>query len=274
MPFTLSHPAAILPIHRRCKKWISLPPLVVGSLVPDAGYYFPMPDHYKENAHTFLGAFSFSLPVGIIVLLIFYWVAPEIAFLLPSPHREVLQPRINVPASLRQALMAVCGIVIGAETHVLWDSFTHQTGWVVERVPLLREPLWGTQLTFHVALQDLSTVLGLCILLYVYDRWMKAAGLRPWIWQRPSWRFYLWLLVLAACFLAAVMESHAVHAIASFHLLHSRRFALVLVLSFMRNILVALCALSICVKLLSHRRKPIQSQSHKTKSRASSVFSL
>src|SRR5580700_6014062 len=36
MPFTFSHPAAVLPVHSRFKNWIPLSALVIGSLVPDA----------------------------------------------------------------------------------------------------------------------------------------------------------------------------------------------------------------------------------------------
>ena len=126
MPFTFAHPAAILPIHSRSKRLISLSSLIVGSMVPDAGYYLPMPAHYTEHAHTWLGALTFALPVGIIALLIFYWAEPSIIFLLPSPHREAFQSRIHVPAAtLPEVLTAACGIVLGAETHVLWDSLTH-----------------------------------------------------------------------------------------------------------------------------------------------------
>ena len=249
MPFTFSHPAAILPIHSKWKKWIPLAPLVVGSLVPDAGYYLPMPEFYKENAHTFLGAFTFSLPVGIAALLIFYWLAPELVFLLPSPHREVLQARTKLPSSFRDALMVVCGIVLGAETHVLWDSFTHETGWMVERVALLREFFFETRIPVYLALQVLSSLFGLFILLYAYDRSMKEAGFRRWLWQKPSWRSYLWFAVLAGCFAGAIIESDTVHAI--FYVMRSRHFILIFIISFVQNVLIALCALSICVKLLN-----------------------
>jgi hypothetical protein len=250
MPFTFSHPAAVLPIHSRFKKWIPLSALVIGSLVPDAAYYLPMPEHFKRNSHTLLGTFSSALPVGIFVLLIFYWIAPQVAFLLPSPHREVLQPKIKAPGSLVEFLMAASGIALGAETHVLWDSFTHKTGWAVERVPLLRELLWGNRIPVYLALEYLSSVIGLCILLYVYDRWMKAEGFQRWMWQRPSWRFYLWLVVFVGCFVAAIIESHTVHAIASSYFLHSRHFALVFLTSFVRNMLIALCTVSIGTKVL------------------------
>jgi len=104
-----------------------------------------MPEQYSQGAHSLLGVFTFALPAGIVALLIFYWVAPHIAFLLPSPHREALQPRIKVPRSLREVLTAGCGIVLGAETHILWDSFTHESASLVERIRLLHAPLFGTR---------------------------------------------------------------------------------------------------------------------------------
>jgi hypothetical protein len=249
MPFTFSHPAAILPIHSRFKKWIPLSALVIGSLVPDAAYYLPMPEHFKRNSHTLLGTFYSSLPVGIFVLLIFYWTAPQLVFLLPSPHREALQYKVKVPGSLAEALMAACGIAIGAVTHVLWDSFTHETGWAVERVPLLQEPLLGNRIPVYMGLQYLSTAIGLCILVYVYDRWMKAAGFHPWMWQRPSWRFYLWLVVFVGSFAAAIIESHTVHAIASSSFLRNRHFVLVFLTGFVRNMLIAMLTFAIGAKV-------------------------
>src|SRR6266478_1513048 len=98
MPFTFSHPAAVLPIHSKLKKWTSLPALVIGSLIPDAEYYLPMPEHFKQNAHTLLGTFSSSFPVGILALLIFYWIRSEAVFLMPNPHRLALQSRMKAPA--------------------------------------------------------------------------------------------------------------------------------------------------------------------------------
>jgi len=251
MPFTFAHPAAIIPIRSRFKKWIPLPALVIGSLVPDAAYYLPVPGDFKDHAHTLQGTISFSLPLGIILLLIFYWLAPEIVFLLPSPHREALQPLSKPPAfSISEAGLAVCGIVLGAATHVLWDSFTHSRGWIVERVPLLQQIIPGSRMPVHLALQFLSTLLGLCLLLYFYDRWLHAAGFAPWVWQKPSWRFYLWTAVLGVCFVASVIESHAIHAIANYYWQHSRHFGLILITSFVRNLLIALCVVSVATKLV------------------------
>jgi fumarate reductase subunit C len=251
MPFTFSHPAAVLPIHSRFKNWIPLSALVIGSLVPDAAYYLPLPEHFKQVSHTLLGTFSSSLPAGIFVWLIFCWLAAPAVFLLPDPHREAIwsqrTPRL---ATVQQALGVTSGILIGAWSHVLWDSFTHERGWFVKHALLLQRPFFGTLMPAYKALQYLSSVFGLCVVLYAYNKWMNASGLRLWMWRRPSWRFYLWLGVTAICLVAAAIQAHAINAIASLYFLHRADPAFEFFTTFVRNILVALCAVSISAKLL------------------------
>jgi hypothetical protein len=251
MPFTFSHPAAVLPIHSRLRSWIPLSALVIGSLVPDAAYYLPMPEHFRQNSHTLLGTFTSSLPVGIVLWLIFYWLAAPAAFLLPSPHREAIGPqRTHRLDSISQALGVVLGILLGAWSHVLWDSFTHEQGWIVRHVPLLQRELFGSTLTVYKALQYLSSLFGLWVLLYVYNKWMKASGFRLWGWRRPGWRFYLWLGVAVVCLVAAAIEGHGITAIADLYFLHRGYLAFFFFTIFVRNILIAVCAVSIGGKVL------------------------
>jgi len=251
MPFTFSHPAAVLPIHSRFKKWIPLSALVIGSLVPDAAYYLPMPEHFKQNSHTLLGTFSSSLPVGIFFWLIFYWLAAPAVFLLPSPHRDALQSKLKpAQVSIQQALVVALGIVFGAWSHVLWDSCTHAKGWVVRQTPLLRDPLFGNAILGYQVVQYLSTILGLCVLLYAYDKWMKASGFRLWTWRGFCWRCHLWLGVVVTCLVAAIIESHTIHAIASASFLYNRHFGFVFLTGFARDMLIALCTVSIGAKML------------------------
>lgn len=254
VPFTFAHPAAVVPIHNRWKRWLALAPLAVGSMVPDAGYYLPLPDSFKAVAHTALGTLYSALPVGIVVLLIFYWVAPEVVFLLPSPHREALLRKIEKPTlSLRNASMAVCAIAIGAETHVVWDSFVHQDGWVAERIVFLHKRIWG--IPPYLALQVVSSIAGLWIVWYLYDRWAMSQGFRAWSWQESSWRMPLWIAVLAGCVAQALIESHTVQAILSLVFLHRKHFALIFVISLVRNFLLAVCVAAIYIKLFGRRAR-------------------
>jgi hypothetical protein len=253
MPFTFSHPAAVLPIHRRLKNWIPLSALVIGSLVPDAEYYLPMPEHFRTSSHTLLGTFSTSLPAGILLCLIFYWLAPSAVFLLPSPHREAIGPQLKPRlASLPQALGMALAVLIGAWSHVLWDSFTHVRGWFVKNVPLLQKPLFGNGLPAYKDLQYFSTVFGLCVLFYAYNKWLKASGYQLWIWRKPGWRFYLWFGVAVSCLVAAGIEGRAITAIKNLYFDHTGHFAILFVTSLVRDSLIAVCAVAIAAKMLGY----------------------
>ena len=250
MPFTFSHPAAVLPIPSRFKNWIPLSALVIGSLVPDAAYYLPMPEHFRTYSHTLLGTFSTSVPFGIVVWLIFDWLAPSAVFLLPSPHREAIAPQLKPRlASIPQALGVASGVLIGAWSHVLWDSFTHTRGWFVRHVPLLQRRLFGNGMPAYKSLQYFSTVLGLCVLFYVYNKWIKTSGYQLWIWRKPGWRFYLWVGVVVICLVAAAIEGHAISAFKYVYFYQTGNPAILFVTSFVRDFLIALCAVAIAAKL-------------------------
>ena len=163
-----------------------LAPLVVGSMVPDAGYFLPLPAYYKAYAHSWLGAFTSSIPLGLGILLVLYWLGPALIFLLPNPHCEALQGSIHAPVfSLRAASLAVFGILIGVESHLAWDSFTHRYGWLVQRVPALYAV---RGIHPYLILQLLTSVIGLWFVLQAYHIWTNSAGIRPRTVQGPTWR--------------------------------------------------------------------------------------
>ncbi len=136
---------------------------------------------------------------------------------------------------------------------MLWDSFTHSDGWVVERVSFLREPIGRIHPYF--ILQLLLSVAGMYVLLYVYDRWATSEGFRVWTLRELSWRSFLWAGVLIGCLTPAVIESRTVQAIVSLDFLKGRHFALVLITSFVRDFLLALCAAAVCVKIFGRRTR-------------------
>ena len=70
MPFTLAHPAAVLPLRRFCPRFLNFPALVVGSVGPDAGYAFGWLGA-DQVSHRFLGSFVFCLPVGLVLVGLF-----------------------------------------------------------------------------------------------------------------------------------------------------------------------------------------------------------
>jgi len=158
---------------------LSFAGLVVGSMVPDLGYYVHVPG-LARLAHTFPGAILICLPTGLTLLVTLYGLRKPIWFLLPQPHRAVLEPVIAAPFSFSPSRLfaAAVSIVIGAWTHIIWDSFTHKNGWVVKRVAFLQEPafrLGTTALPTYEILQHLSTVIGSISLVAVYCLWLRRS---------------------------------------------------------------------------------------------------
>ena len=179
MPWTFAHPVAILPFRRLCPARLSFAALLIGSMIPDLGYYVQFAT-LARLAHTFRGSILVCLPTGLTLLVTLYALRRPLWFLLPQPHRAVLEPVITARFLLRpSSLVAVAAsIVIGAWTHIAWDSFTHKNGWVVKQVGFLHEPAFrfGTTVfpTYEI-LQHLSTLTGVASLITVYCLWLRRS---------------------------------------------------------------------------------------------------
>lgn len=142
MPFPLAHPAAVLPLRRYCPRFLSFPALVAGSLSPDLGYFFSGLG-IDAFAHSMLGSIGFSLPVGLLGLLLFYRASYFAARHYPVFHQRVILP---FSAPRRTPVWGVIlSVLIGSWTHLLLDSITHKNGWLALHLPLLQH----TVLAFH-----------------------------------------------------------------------------------------------------------------------------
>lgn len=130
MPFTLAHPAAVIPLAPRVG-FVSA--LVIGSITPDLPYFFPL-GAWGAASHTALGLLLFDVPAGFISFLLFCFVLRQpLLDLLPKPAQARIRPAPKfVPLAVALALAA------GAATHLVWDAFTHGSGWIVRNVPALR----------------------------------------------------------------------------------------------------------------------------------------
>ncbi len=167
MPLTLVHPVAALPLRR-----LGLPvsALVIGSMTPDVEYMLRMMP-VSCVSHTAWGLVIFCVPVGLLALWLLarVWRAPVLSLL--GFDREGGRGRCGVTASALQSaggLAVLClALLAGAVTHVLWDSFTHSYGRMVERYDVLAIPFAGTRgggIPLYRVLQHASTVLGFLIL--------------------------------------------------------------------------------------------------------------
>ncbi|WP_158609633.1 DUF4184 family protein [Cellulomonas triticagri] len=180
MPFTLAHPAAVLPLARR-----PLVPaaLVAGSLSPDVPYFVPLPRSagtwYEPfvnatTTHAWPGALSVAVPTGLLLVGL-WWVVRGPARDLLGVHRDAAAPAsralptTHAPRALARTVLSVA---LGVLTHVVWDSFTHGDGVVVQHVAWLREPLVGS-VTAGRVLQHTSTAVGLGALAVVAVRALR-----------------------------------------------------------------------------------------------------
>jgi Domain of unknown function (DUF4184) len=169
VPFTLSHPAAVLPLGgRRVGGWsLALPPLVAGSMAPDVPYYTPLPGWTRAWTHSFLGAFTCDVLLAVVLLGVGVFVAGPVAAVLPWRWKALVGGWTGQAWPLSPAARALVAwyltLALGALTHVCWDAFTHPDGQVVTRVPALSHVVAGRHL--YALLQLGSTIVGGAIVL-------------------------------------------------------------------------------------------------------------
>jgi hypothetical protein len=173
MPFTLAHPVAVLPLKRYCPRWLSLPALIIGSLSPDLSY--ALGEAGGMFGHQLLGAIAFCVPAGIVLVALFYVLRSRVARMFPEPYAAALLPLCQRPRSSVPAI--VISLIIGAGTHVAWDSFTHNTGWCVENFPVLQTVVLQvgnrTARVCHLLWYGCS-FLGVVWLFLVFEKWKQA----------------------------------------------------------------------------------------------------
>lgn len=178
MPWTFAHPAAILPLRRLCPRWLSLPALTLGAMAPDMSYYIGMHGKWRAFCHTPEGILTACLPVCLLLLALLLRFAKPLTVLLAEPHRGLVRAQLQPPPhpAWRALAVAVLSVLIGAATHLVWDSFTHEGRWGAELLPDLEEPLLdGLDRQFQLThlLQHLSTAVGVAALAVVYRRALR-----------------------------------------------------------------------------------------------------
>jgi hypothetical protein len=200
MPWTLSHPAIVLPLRRFSPQPLDFAALIIGSMTPDIGFYIGRFDLAKF-AHTLPGSFLACLPTGVILLLFYFLFCRPVCYALPSPHRQALRPLCpDFPTGLTPWGIILLSLLLGAWTHNFWDAFTHQPGWFVDRIPWLQQPVMqigATTICMFLLLQELSTLLGFAIVTLTYCIWLRrqqvSSSVAP---GSDRWRYLFWLGIL------------------------------------------------------------------------------
>jgi len=165
-------------------------------MIPDLAYFLPIGVSGVQS-HSVRGLFWFCLPAGVLG-----WVAcrvivwPFVLQLMPDAVARRVRPGEATDWSPLALLPIGVSVLLGAATHAAWDSFTHSTGFVVQALPVLRQPVhladWYQPHIFTL-LQHGSTLAGLSALAFWGIRWFRGATARegmgaswPPRWARAS----------------------------------------------------------------------------------------
>lgn len=181
MPFTLSHPAAVLPFLRRPFVPAAL---VAGAMAPDIPYFIRVPvtaqSWYEPffNAtysHSYEGLLLVGLPTALLLLGAFYFVRTPVLDLMPF---EIFSPETRIAP--RRSIMvftlwSIISALIGLFTHLLWDKLTHSGSWTSSVGGLLPE-MYIAGVSLARLPQHASSIVGLIIIgLWAYRRFKSGA---------------------------------------------------------------------------------------------------
>ncbi|GAB2657759.1 DUF4184 family protein [Kribbella swartbergensis] len=208
MPFTLAHPAAVLPLIRQP---LIASALVAGAVAPDFLYIDPLYRFATQEIHgnltlTLTHEFSSALwldPVIALLLLVVFHLLLRRPLAALAPPAVAL--RLPPPPSVSPVMLfwTLVSVVLGALTHVLWDSFTHGDGYFVGRFPDFFRAEVTAAWEVNRVLRYVSTVGGCLVLAAWLYRWFRRADVHPVTPADlvPSWARYVVLagiLVLSA----------------------------------------------------------------------------
>ena len=182
MPFTLAHPAAVLPL--RHVRFLRTAPLVIGAVTPDVPYYLPLGPgghalRLRLETHSLVSSCTVDLALGLVLLMAAVLLREPLTALLPARARWLtLQALEPFRRRATEWLLAPLAILVGVWSHLLWDSFTHPEGWAVRHFAALSDTVtigWYTGAMFHL-LQYLTSALGLLVIAWWYRRAQVPPG--------------------------------------------------------------------------------------------------
>lgn len=216
MPLTLpAHPAPALWLKLRFPGRLAGVGLAAGSVVPDLEYLIRAQPH-RDWGHSLPGLFSFCLPAGLMLT----WLAVRVVLKPLCLHLPACGP-LDLPQYWRVEegsrrpgywMAAAAGVLVGAASHLAWDSFTHHEGWMLHVLGLAgaRMPLCPGGAPLDRLLWLISTVAGSLYVLLIalpritrerlLDEWHGPPATQPPV---PTWRSHAWLWSVSALGCAA-----------------------------------------------------------------------
>ena len=197
MPFTFAHPAVIVPFKWLPERWYSWAGLIIGSMVPDFQAFINLGGG-KVLSHSWIGVYTYNLPLGLLLLLLFHYVVRNglVANLPPF-----LRSRFSIYTKIKNEhyftkryVAIIISLLIGIYTHLIWDRFTHTASYT-HTTDLLGLELSSVQKNeLQLLLQWGCSFLGIMVLTWMIAI-MPSTGLSK---IRPM-RSYWFLVIAVAC---------------------------------------------------------------------------
>lgn len=176
MPFTFSHPGAVLPLGFLPKRYFSMTALVIGSIAPDFEYFFRM-RAISYYSHRWSGMLWFDLPLIIILAFIFHsMVRDRLIENLPGfiSKRVVRFKGFDWPGYFKKNYpIVLLSAIIGAASHLLWDRFTHESGIFDTDIQKLKDFYsfsFRHRFATYNLLQLISSIVGILIIFFTIFR--------------------------------------------------------------------------------------------------------
>lgn len=179
MPFTVSHIASVLPLHKPLRRLGLLSAAVIGTMTPDLDLILPirLP---RSQTHGYWALLTFCLPAGLIAWALFQaLIKPALVEVLPDRayarlSAEHFHPRLG---SVKIWVSAAFAVLFGALTHIVWDGLTHESGPGLRLLPISGggPELGDSPWRMHHWLQHGSSVLGMAAVLTALWLWISHA---------------------------------------------------------------------------------------------------
>lgn len=201
MPLTFAHPAIALPFSRN-SRYLNYLAFVLGTMAPDFEYFLKGRPS-AEIGHSYIGFFTFNLPILVIVYWIYKMCIHRELFLhLPNFLQEA-EPQKTASSRISKVLVFIYSALFGMFTHVAWDSFTHVGGYMVRNFSVFTYTfsIFGFNIPLYKMLQHGSTLLGiLAIIGYLFYRAKKTPSPESHITSKQKWGYWSQMAICSILF--------------------------------------------------------------------------
>lgn len=199
MPFTLAHPAILLPLYNRRNK-LSVTGLVAGSMVPDFEFFFRL--KVTENiGHHPEGILLFDLPMGLFLCFLFHnLLRNQFIQYLPVWYQSRMSDATEFQWNqyfITNKLNVCLSVLLGISSHLFLDGFTHYDGFMLQVLPFLNHKLniGHYSIPVYGILQGLLSLVGL-VMLHIHTAKLPVRSNKAYL--HKDYKFFWGILFLSS----------------------------------------------------------------------------